>query len=291
MPVAGLAFAPDGAGLVSWGARRCLYWWDLATLRARRLPAETSTLLSAALSPDGRHLACAYANQIVLADLVDDHWGRLEWCAEGERFEVLFTPDGYTLTAAGREIRRWEVATRQRRPSWPGYEGHSCLTFSPDGRTLAIGHEVREPGRARWDPATGAAITLRDAADGTERGSLRIPAGGVARALAYSPDGRFLAAAGGMDLRVWDVDRGAVVFSHWAGDKAYAATGFTTDGRYLAAAHGDRLLRIWKVPSWRPVTALDWKIGPLTALAFAPDGMLAACGSRRGRIALWDVDW
>ena len=34
----------------------------------------------------------------------------------------------------------------------------------------------------------------------------------------------------------------------------------------------------------------DWGLGPVTALAFAPDGLLCAAGDAAGQIAVWDVD-
>ena len=53
---------------------------------------------------------------------------------------VSFSPDGQTLASASREIRLWDVATRQEIAT---LEGHThwvlSVSYSPDGTTLASG--------------------------------------------------------------------------------------------------------------------------------------------------------
>ncbi|HEX4611078.1 MAG TPA: WD40 repeat domain-containing protein [Urbifossiella sp.] len=34
---------------------------------------------------------------------------------------------------------------------------------------------------------------------------------------------------------------------------------------------------------------LNWKVGPLTCIAFSPDGLLGAAGTDDGRVVVWDV--
>jgi WD40 repeat protein len=84
-------------------------------------------------------------------------------------------------------------------------------------------------------------------------------------ALAFSPDGRRLLAGGAVGtVRLWDVP-----------DPAPPDEGGTVT---------------WAAAAARELAAFDWQIGPVTALAFAPDGLTAAAGSTNGKIVVWDLD-
>ncbi len=58
----------------------------------------------------------------------------------------------------------------------------------------------------------------------------------------------------------------------------------------LASACEDGTVRFWDMTSKREIKCYDWKIGPISAVAFSPDGMRCAAGGNRGQIVVWDVD-
>jgi len=107
--------------------------------------------------------------------------------------------------------------------------------------------------------------------------------------LAWSPDGRHLAAASGASLTVLD-SHGEIVARLRLPSKYYQDVAFTPCGRFLAAVSNEKTLKVYETASWSLRHELAWEIGPLKTLAFSPDGMLGAASGTR-KIVVWDIDW
>lgn len=164
------------------------------------------------------------------------------------------------------------------------------LAFSPDGSSLTAG--VWNGRVLRWAFPSGAELPA-------PRLKARRDPWGWWR-LAHSPDGRTLAVAD-QTVTLFDAATAARRAELPAGPPvrvpnsralrpAVHDLAFDPSGRVLATANGDGLVRWWEAETGAPRRTFDWGIGEVSAVAFSPDGTLAAAAGPAGRVAVWDVD-
>jgi WD40 repeat protein len=164
-------------------------------------------------------------------------------------------------------VRIWSASDGKllrtiRMPAGPGPIGEvNAVAMSPDGNIVAAGGSGEGQG----------AIYLFD----QNKGKMTRRIGDLpdaVNALAFSADGRYLAAGcGSGGLRVFDRDKNwSEAFRDEAyGDRSYGAA-FADDGR-LATSSFDGKIRLYD-PSFKLVATQETPTGPLVAtLAFSPD--------------------
>jgi WD40 repeat protein/tRNA A-37 threonylcarbamoyl transferase component Bud32 len=105
--------------------------------------------------------------------------------------------------------------------------------------------------------------------------------------LAVSPDGRRVATADGMDIRVHDLADGSlrVLKGHF---RAVTSLAFHPDNRHLASASDDMTLRIWDLDRQRPPKVYDGHKKGLTRVAVSPDGTRVVTGDKDGHLMVWN---
>lgn len=299
--VCALAFSPDGRLLASGGGdswkvpdRAAVHWdrrkgrrrdntvrlWDVATGRQlHRLSGHRRTVPFLLFSPNGRTLLSRDAEQTLI--LWDPRGGQRRRCfltAENSPRVAGFAPDGKTFVwlqskPSGETIHEVSLATGRESRSWRGPAGATALSYSPDGKTVAV-----EGGRlALYDVATAS--------------DLRAQAGHRAAVtkLTYSLDGRFLATwdeAG--DFHAWEAATGKQLLPVAGGPLLHASEAvFLAGSRALAVLDDERTLRVRELPSGCVLRVL--RFGADAPIDFSPDNRTLVVSGTDGDEHLWDM--
>jgi WD40 repeat protein len=310
-PIWAVAFSPDSKMLATGSQDNAVQLWNLATGQSvATLLGHKGGALSVAFSPDGQTVASgSYDGMVKIWDVAV----RAERLTLAGDAPVAFSPDG--SLASGRSIRLWDVQAGKERSVLPKSEGAVCLDFSPHGNFLAWGTQDRHvmvcdlaSGEARIHHGRSTSIqcvtfspdgqTLVSAADDG-----KIEVWGVApesepaplkqsnvRSLVFSRDGRIMASASHETATVVDVATGHEI----AGIRINPSHGgapcaLSPDGKTLAAAGQDRMVRLFNAATGLELASLQGHTEYVYSVTFSPDGKTLASGSNDGSAILWEV--
>jgi serine/threonine protein kinase/WD40 repeat protein len=198
----------------------------------------------------------------------------------------------------GSDLRIWDLAGGKPGLTIPlpgrqvVHSQHS-VAFSRDGARVAALTKPVGPD-ARWSAGE---VRAWDTGSGAER--LRFETGPASVALAYSPDGKWLAeiAVGGASHRLREAGSGKEVLELTSAPTAGGtqAVAFSPDGSRLACSSDDSQVRIWDVTNVEtaggraPVRILDGKIALLHRVAWSADGRQVFASSNGGTVLSWPV--
>jgi WD40 repeat protein len=137
-------------------------------------------------------------------------------------------------------------------------------------------------------------VRLVDAASRKPVATLLAGHADAVRAVAFSPDGKLLAAAGGLparsgEVKLWDVASHSVVRTISGHADCIYAVAFSPDGSTVATASYDKLIKLWDAATGREVRTLRDHIDAVYALAFTPDGKRLVSGSADRSVKVWDT--
>lgn len=227
--------------------------WDAASLVAEASPARAVSLAA---------LPASYRPALALA-LSPDSTRLAVGCGNEV---VLYDVAGANLSVVAR-------ASGQLDPV-------QSVAWSPDGKQLVTGAFRRV---VVWDAA--ALTKAREITDGlTDR----------ITALRFLPDGKQLVIADGRvaeagTLRLAEVASGAITKSWPAHADTIFAIAVSADGKLLATAGGDKLVKVWDLATYAEIAKLEGHTSQVLTLAFDANGTQLVSGGMDQQIKVWDV--
>jgi WD40 repeat protein len=159
----------------------------------------------------------------------------------------------------------------------------SCVTFSPDGKTIVTGGNGEDNTVKLWNLDGKLLNTL------TEHSK-------PVTSLAFSSDGKTIA-SGSRDntVKLWNLD-GKLLNTLTGHSKpvtslAFSSDGktFSSDGKTIASGSRDNTVKLWNLDG-KLLNTLTGHSKQVISLAFSSDGKTIASGSRDNTVKLWNLD-
>jgi WD40 repeat protein len=274
-------FSQDGKTLAAVDSNCHAVFWEVETGRRRETqPDAFDEIRSLACSPDGKTLAGGKLDSTVVLWDCESLKVRSVLRAHTSSVNALaFSPDGETLASVDMDgtLILWRMTAGYPLIHQLGSStGIVLIAFSPCGGRLAISYVNGD-------------LKIRDLAS-TDDPYLVGRFSHARRALAFSPDGCMLAAAGlfSPEILLWDLRACRIRARLSGGFDGVPALAFSPDGRILVSAGNDGVFQVWDVAGWRVRTVVQGHRSRVWTLAFSPDGRFLTSGGKDHFVRLWD---
>lgn len=309
-----VAFSPDGKSLAVTTRGGSAALVDLSNGRqtTRFEGSELESESGIAFAPDGSRFALA--TQEGRVRIFDVKTGKLQALISnaGEVHTIAFTSDGKALITGGglpelameegEELPPQEEDGEMGLPGGRDPEGATACVWDASSGAKTIELDAKSHNKFSGVAASPVAPIVAQARgdgklvlfdlEGKKKRELDL--GAPAHAVAFSPDGKLVAAHGAKDgaVTLVDVASGEVVrtLGKQEGSGPDGSLAFSPDGKTLAyTSRGTEGVQLYAVESGKELSVLSQGAAAPWSLAFSPDGKTLACGLRSGKVMLHTV--
>jgi WD40 repeat protein/serine/threonine protein kinase len=310
-------FSPDGRLIAIAATDTSIGVWDTETGElVKKFEDIAEKVYSVAFSCGGRYIAAGSRDQEIR--VWDVQTGDLFHTVSADTpctNQLAFSPNGEYIVSAGGNLRRGEpgsegdcslhvwrlpsleetsVLPKPKPPTlWPGEVRRFAaglwraeqVAFSPDGRQIISGHTNAI---GAYDPRN--TVRIWDVESGKQLHDLVGHPKSV-HSVAFAPDGRFAASAGGDRLRLWNVTTGEQVEEMSYDVGSGGAVVFTADGKQLACSNSKKAATVFDVVSGKrhSLAKVPADINSFSRSAISLDARVILYGSPKKLVA-WDIE-
>jgi WD40 repeat protein len=275
------AFSPDSGHVILAGENGGLISWDL---QKGSLVGESATKpsgnagVAVIYAPDGKTVALADGSRNSLSLLDPDSLlVRSAVPIRGGR-AAAYDPGGAYLAAGGMELVVMESGSGKfQRLTLPAALTSIAFPQNPQTGKSLLAASTESGSVLLWDLSTGESRELF-----TEEG------GSIWSVAAYGP---LLAAGDGRGwIRMWDPNRDVELWTkNGSSTEAVFSLAFSPDGKLLASAGRDAVIRIWDSTTGKFLGSMGGHNGWIYQVAFSPDGRWLLSAGKDGSARIWGV--
>ena len=254
----------------------------------RTLTGHSDSVVSVAVSPDGKYLASGSDDDTVI--IWDANNGQRLKTLKGHSTyvrSVSWSPDGKYLASGADDntVIIWDAKSGEMLKTLKGHsKSVNSVSWSPDGNYLVSGANS-------WSSIQSfAELFIWDANNGVILKILKGHYGSI-NSVSWNADGSCLASGsnGGIVI-IWDAKSGEKLKTLDGHFSTVYSVCWSPDGKYLASGSTDHTVKIWNAKSGQRIKTLEGHSEWVRSVCWSPNGKYLASGAMDYTIIIWDAE-